>query len=95
MKKQFFALIVPAVAAAALAACGGSAAPQGAPAPTATAAENAGAGDAFVAGVAHAQLCGTAFPDCALMGLRAAHAALLSPLTVNPDVGKYCCSEEN
>ena len=54
-----------------------------------------GAGDAFVAGVAHAQLCGTAFPDCALMGLRAAHAALLSPLTVNPDVGKYCCSEEN
>ena len=49
-----------------------------------------GAGDAFVAGVAHAQLCGTAFPDCALTGLRAAQATLLSPQTVNPDVGSYC-----
>ena len=48
-----------------------------------------GAGDAFVAGVAHAQLCGTAFPDCAQTGLRAAHATLLSPQTVNPDVGRY------
>lgn len=54
-----------------------------------------GAGDAFVAGVAHAQLCGTAFPDCALMGLRAAHATLLSLQTVNPDVGKYCSGVEN
>lgn len=53
-----------------------------------------GAGDAFIAGVAHAQLCGVKFPDCALTGLRAAHATLLSPLTVNPDVGSRCRSEE-
>lgn len=58
-------------------------------------ANTTGAGDAFVAGVAHAQLCGTTFPDCARMGLRAAHATLLSLQTVNPDVGRYCCSEEN
>jgi pseudouridine kinase len=49
-----------------------------------------GAGDAFIAGVAHAQLCGTAFPDCAKMGLRAAYATLLSTQTVNPDVRNYC-----
>jgi len=49
-----------------------------------------GAGDAFIAGVAHAQLCGTAFPDCAKMGLRAAYATLLSTKTVNPDVRNYC-----
>ncbi len=54
-----------------------------------------GAGDAFIAGVAHANLSGINFPDCAIMGLRAAHAALLSPQTVNPDVGKYCSCEEN
>ena len=54
-----------------------------------------GAGDAFIAGVAHAKLSGINFPDCAIMGLRAAHAALLSPQTVNPDVGKYCSCEEN
>ncbi len=57
-------------------------------------ANTTGAGDAFIAGVAHAQLCGTMFPDCALTGLRAAHAALLSPQTVNPDVGSYCHGEE-
>lgn len=57
-------------------------------------ANTTGAGDAFIAGVAHAQLCGTMFPDCALMGLRAAHATLLSPQTVNPNVGSYCRSEE-
>lgn len=61
----------------------------------ATVANTTGAGDAFIAGVAHAQLCGTKFPDCALMGLRAAHAALLSPQTVNPDVGRYCLIEED
>jgi pseudouridine kinase len=49
-----------------------------------------GAGDAFIAGVAHAQLCGTTFPDCAKMGLRAAYATLLSTQTVNPDVRNYC-----
>ena len=58
-------------------------------------ANTTGAGDAFIAGVAHAQLCGTTFPDCAHTGLRAAHATLLSPLTVNPDVGRYCRCEEN
>lgn len=47
MKKQFFALIVPALTAAALAACGGSAAPEGASTAAPTAAANAGAGDAF------------------------------------------------
>ena len=55
----------------------------------ATVANTTGAGDAFVAGVAHAQLCGTAFPDCALTGLRAAHAALLTTQTVNPDMSRY------
>ena len=54
-----------------------------------------GAGDAFIAGVAHAQLCGTAFPECTLTGMRAAHATLLSPQTVNPDVSKYCRCEEH
>ena len=53
-------------------------------------ANTTGAGDAFVAGVAHARLSGTTFPRCTLMGLKAAHAALLSPQTVNPDVGRYC-----
>ena len=48
-----------------------------------------GAGDAFIAGVAHAQMCGTAFPECAQTGLKAAHAALLSLQTVNPDINQY------
>ena len=48
-----------------------------------------GAGDAFIAGVAHAQRCGTPFPECAQTGLKAAHAALLSLQTVNPDINKY------
>lgn len=48
-----------------------------------------GAGDAFIAGVAHAQLCGTVFPECVQAGLKAAHAALLSPQTVNPDINQY------
>ena len=45
-----------------------------------------GAGDAFIAGTAHALMQGIHFPDCAQMGLRAAHATLLSPQTVNPDI---------
>ena len=45
-----------------------------------------GAGDAFIAGVAHALMQETPFPDCAQTGLRAAHATLLSPQTVNPDI---------
>ena len=48
-----------------------------------------GAGDAFIAGVAHAQLCQTPFPDCTLTGLKAAHATLLSLQTVNPDINDY------
>lgn len=48
-----------------------------------------GAGDAFIAGVAHAKMCGTPFPECALTGLKAAHAALLSLQTVNPDINQY------
>ena len=48
-----------------------------------------GAGDAFIAGVAHAQIMNTPFPECAMTGLKAAHATLLSPQTVNPDIKKY------
>ena len=48
-----------------------------------------GAGDAFIAGVAHAQMCQTPFPECAQTGLKAAHAALLSRQTVNPEIMKY------
>ena len=48
-----------------------------------------GAGDAFMAGVVHALLRQEAFPECALTGLRAAHAALLSLQTVNPDINQY------
>ena len=45
-----------------------------------------GAGDAFIAGVAHAKLRQVPFPDCTQTGLRAAHATLLSLQTVNPDI---------
>jgi pseudouridine kinase len=45
-----------------------------------------GAGDAFIAGVAHAQVGQVPFPDCAQTGLKAARASLLTPQTVNPDV---------
>ena len=45
-----------------------------------------GAGDAFLAGVAHAHVSGVAFPDTAKMGLRAAYATLLTTQTVNPDI---------
>lgn len=48
-----------------------------------------GAGDAFIAGVAHAQAGGITFPDCAQTGLKAAHATLLSLQTVNPEINKY------
>ena len=46
-----------------------------------------GAGDAFLAGVAHAHVSGITFPDTAKMGLRAAYATLLTPSTVNPAIG--------
>lgn len=48
-----------------------------------------GAGDAFIAGVAHAQMEQIPFPDCAQTGMKAAHATLLSLQTVNPDVLKW------
>ena len=48
-----------------------------------------GAGDAFIAGVAHALMGNTPFPDCAQTGLKAAHATLLSLQTVNPDINDY------
>ena len=48
-----------------------------------------GAGDAFIAGVAHAQTTSIPFPECAMTGLKAAHATLLSPQTVNPDIKNY------
>ena len=48
-----------------------------------------GAGDAFIAGVAHAMMQQVAFPDCAQPGLMAAHATLLSRQTVNPDINTY------
>lgn len=48
-----------------------------------------GAGDAFIAGIVHASMQQTPFPDGARVGLKAAHAALLSLQTVNPDVNKY------
>ena len=48
-----------------------------------------GAGDAFIAGVAHAQMQETPFPECTLTGMKAAHATLLSLQTVNPDVKQY------
>ena len=49
-----------------------------------------GAGDAFIAGVAHALMQQIPFPDCALPGMKAAHATLLSLQTVNPDLSNYC-----
>ena len=48
-----------------------------------------GAGDAFIAGVAHARMQDTPFPDCAQTGLKAAHATLLSLQTVNPEIMNY------
>ena len=48
-----------------------------------------GAGDAFIAGVAHAQMRQVPFPDCVHTGMRAAHATLLSLQTVNPNVSDF------
>ena len=48
-----------------------------------------GAGDAFMAGVVHAQLMQIPFPDCAHTGLLAARATLLSQQTVNPDIKSH------
>ena len=48
-----------------------------------------GAGDAFIAGVAHALMQLEPFPSCAQTGLKAAHATLLSLQTVNPDIKNY------
>lgn len=48
-----------------------------------------GAGDAFIAGIAHAAMQGIPFPTGAHIGLKAAHATLLSLQTVNPDINQY------
>ena len=48
-----------------------------------------GAGDAFIAGVAHALMQNTPFPSCVQTGLKAAHATLLSLQTVNPEILNY------
>ena len=48
-----------------------------------------GAGDAFIAGIVHATIQQTPFPERAHTGLQAAHATLLSHQTVNPDINDY------
>jgi pseudouridine kinase len=48
-----------------------------------------GAGDAFIAGIVHASIHHIPFPEGAHIGLKAAHAALLSLQTVNPDIVNY------
>ena len=48
-----------------------------------------GAGDAFIAGIVHAQMCHASFPECTQTGLKAAHATLLSQQTVNPEIKRY------
>ena len=48
-----------------------------------------GAGDAFIAGIVHAQVREIPFPECAQTGLNAARAALLTMKTVNPEIKKY------
>jgi pseudouridine kinase len=52
-----------------------------------------GAGDAFIAGVAHAIMQDTPFPDCAQTGLMAARAALLTQQTVNPEINTFINSK--
>ena len=47
-----------------------------------------GAGDAFAAGVVHAQLQHKPLDECARTGLKAARAALLTPQAVNPQVSR-------
>ena len=49
-----------------------------------------GAGDAFIAGIVHAQVQEISFPDCAQTGLKAAHITLLTTQTVNPDIAVIC-----
>lgn len=45
-----------------------------------------GAGDAFIAGLAHAFMNGIDWPECGAWAQLAAHSALLTPMTVNPDI---------
>lgn len=52
-----------------------------------------GAGDAFLAGVAHAHVSGIAFPDTAQAGLRAARATLLTTSTVNAQLLEQMINE--
>ena len=48
-----------------------------------------GAGDAFMAGIVHATLRHEPFPDRTRTGMKAAHATLLYPQTVNPNINDY------
>lgn len=48
-----------------------------------------GAGDAFMAGVVHSAMLQVPFPGGAATGLKAAHAALLTLQTVNPEINNY------
>ena len=52
-----------------------------------------GAGDAFVAGLAHALMQGVRWPDCTVWAQRAAHSALLTPMTVNPDIASIMLTQ--
>ena len=54
-----------------------------------------GAGDAFVAGLAHGVTNGIIWPDCGAWGQLAAHSALLTPMTVNPDIANIMQEAKN
>ena len=56
------------------------------PALPVTVVNTTGAGDAFLAGVVHAFVCGSPFPSTARTGLAAARATLLSPRAVNEEI---------
>ena len=47
-----------------------------------------GAGDAFMAGVVHAELKGATMPDACALGIKAAALALESPAAVNPAISQ-------
>lgn len=48
-----------------------------------------GAGDAFLAGIVYAYAQGVEFPQTVQYGLKAARAALMSPMAVNPDIANF------
>ena len=49
--------------------------------------------DAFVAGLAQALMQGVCWPDCTVWAQRAAHSALLTPMTVNPDIASIMLTQ--